>query len=153
MILNALNGKPLPVYGDGLNVRDWLYTGDHCEAIAQVLEKGRVGETYNIGGESERTNLEVISTICSILDELHPSGAPHDRLIHFVQDRPGHDRRYAIDAYEDSAELSWRPRQSFASGISLTVEWYLANSAWIAGVTSGEYRRWIAVNYETRGAR
>lgn len=153
VILNALNGKPLPIYGDGLNIRDWLYVGDHCEAIALVLEKGVVGETYNIGGDSEKTNMDVVSTICSIMDELHPSGAPHDRLITYVKDRPGHDRRYAIDATKIKRELHWSQRETFTTGIRRTIEWYLANPAWIAEVASGDYRRWITANYETRGAK
>jgi dTDP-glucose 4,6-dehydratase len=152
VILNALNGRPLPIYGDGLNVRDWLYVGDHCEAIALVLDKGVPGETYNIGGDSEKANIEVVRTICSIMDELHPEGAPHDRLITFVKDRPGHDRRYAVDTARIRRKLGWRQKQSFASGIRQTVEWYLANAAWVAEVTSGEYRKWISANYETRGA-
>ena len=137
VILNALNGKPLPIYGDGLNVRDWLYVGDHCEAIARVLEQGMAGETYNIGGNSEMANIDVVTTICSIMDEVHPAGAPHNRLITFVKDRPGHDRRYAIDAAKIKRELGWRPRETFATGIRRTVEWYLSNSAWIEQVTSG----------------
>ena len=153
VILNALNGKPLPIYGDGLNVRDWLYVGDHCEAIALVLDQGRVGETYNIGGDSEKANIDVVTTICSIMDEVHAAGAPHNRLITFVKDRPGHDRRYAVDAAKIKRELHWRQRETFTTGIRRTVEWYLANSAWIAEVTSGEYRKWITANYETRGAR
>ncbi|MGC2210640.1 MAG: dTDP-glucose 4,6-dehydratase [Candidatus Korobacteraceae bacterium] len=150
VILNALHGKPLPIYGDGRNVRDWLYVGDHCEAIALVLEKGTIGETYNIGGDSEMANLDVVATICSILDEVHPEGAPHSRLITFVKDRPGHDRRYAIDASKLGRDLGWRPRETFASGIRNTVKWYLSHPAWIQQVTSGEYRNWIAANYETR---
>jgi dTDP-glucose 4,6-dehydratase len=153
VILNALNGKALPIYGDGLNVRDWLYVGDHCEAIACVLERGRIGETYNVGGSSEMTNLDVVTTICSILDELHPEGAPHNRLITFVEDRPGHDRRYAINAAKIKRELGWAPTETFATGIRRTIEWYLSNSAWIEQVTSGQYRNWIAANYEARGAK
>jgi dTDP-glucose 4,6-dehydratase len=152
MILNALNGKPLPVYGDGMNVRDWLYVGDHCDAIALVLARGKVGETYNIGGDSEMKNIDVVKTICALMDELHPEGAPHERLITFVEDRPGHDRRYAIDTSKVKRHLGWHPRESFASGIRRTIEWYLANPEWIRQVTSGEYRNWIAANYETRGA-
>jgi dTDP-glucose 4,6-dehydratase len=152
VILNALNDKPLPIYGDGLNVRDWLYVGDHCEAIALVLEQGVVGETYNIGGDSEKANIDVVTTICSIMDEFHPAGAPHNRLITFVKDRPGHDRRYAIDAAKLSRELAWSPRETFATGIRRTVEWYLSNSAWIEQVTSGDYRNWITANYGSRGA-
>ena len=147
MILNALHGKPLPVYGDGLNVRDWLYVGDHCEAIALVLDKGRCGETYNIGGDSEMNNLDVVTAICNIMDELRPAGAPHSALIRFVKDRPGHDRRYAMNTAKLRSELGWRPRETFATGIRRTVEWYLANSAWVDQVTSGEYRQWIASHY------
>jgi dTDP-glucose 4,6-dehydratase len=153
VILNALNGKPLPIYGDGLNVRDWLYVGDHCEAIALVLAQGNIGETYNVGGDSEMANIDVVTTICSIMDEVHPAGAPHNRLITYVKDRPGHDRRYAVNAAKLSRELGWRPRETFASGIRRTIEWYLANSPWIAEVTSGDYRKWIAANYESRGAK
>ena len=152
MILNALHGKPLPVYGDGLNVRDWLYVGDHCEAIALVLERGRCGETYNIGGDSEKNNLDVVTAICNIVDELRPAGAPHSALIRFVKDRPGHDRRYAMNCAKLNGELGWRPRETFATGIRRTVEWYLANAAWVEQVTSGEYRHWIASHYGT-GAR
>ena len=153
IILNALNAKPLPIYGDGLNVRDWLYVGDHCQAIALVLEKGRVGETYNIGGDSEMQNIDVVTTICSIMDEAHPEGAPHNRLVTFVKDRPGHDRRYAVDVSKLKRELGWSQRETFPTGIRRTVEWYLSNSAWIQEVTSGDYRKWIAANYETRGAK
>ncbi|HEX4426332.1 MAG TPA: dTDP-glucose 4,6-dehydratase [Terriglobales bacterium] len=149
VILNALNGKPLPVYGDGQNVRDWLYVADHCDAIRTVLRKGRVGGTYNIGGKNEKPNLEIVNTICTLLDELRPkdSTMPHNKLITFVQDRPGHDRRYAIDARKIEAELGWKPRETFETGIRKTVEWYLANHAWIEGVTSGTYRQWIAKQY------
>jgi dTDP-glucose 4,6-dehydratase len=153
VILNALNGKPLPIYGDGRNVRDWLYVADHCEAIAMVLDKGATGETYNVGGDSEMANIDVVTTICSIMDEVHPAGAPHSRLITFVKDRPGHDQRYAINATKLNREFGWRPRETFASGIRHTVEWYLSNAGWIQQVTSGEYRNWIAANYETRGAQ
>lgn len=153
VILNALNGKPLPIYGDGLNVRDWLYVGDHCEAIALVLEQGVIGATYNVGGDSEMANIDVVHTICDILDELHPDGAPHRRLITFVHDRPGHDRRYAVDASRLKRELGWRQRESFTTGIRRTIQWYLSNPAWIQQVTSGEYRNWIAANYEARGAK
>jgi len=153
VILNALNAKPLPIYGDGLNVRDWLYVGDHCEAIGLVLEKGIAGETYNIGGDSEKANIDVVTTICSIMDEVHPSGAPHNRLITYVKDRPGHDRRYAVDVSKIKRDLHWRQRETFATGIRRTIEWYLANSAWIAEVTSGDYRKWITANYESRGAK
>jgi len=153
IILNALNAKPLPIYGDGQNVRDWLYVGDHCSAISLVLEKGRIGETYNVGGDSEMANIDVVATICSIMDEVHPAGAPHNRLITFVKDRPGHDRRYAVDASKIKRELGWSQSETFATGIRRTIEWYLANSAWIREVTTGEYRKWITANYETRGTK
>ena len=139
MILNALSGKPLPVYGDGLNVRDWLYVEDHCDAILTVLKRGRVGETYNVGGLNEQTNMEIVSKLCALLDRLHPAGAPHDRLITFVTDRPGHDRRYAIDCSKVQDELGWRPRESFATGLDKTVRWYLEHDDWIQSVASGEY--------------
>ena len=153
VILNALNGKPLPIYGDGQNVRDWLYVGDHCEAIALVLDKGLVGQTYNIGGDSEKANIDVVTTICSIMDEVHPAGAPHSRLITYVKDRPGHDRRYAVDASKIKRELHWSQRETFATGIRRTIQWYLDNSPWVAEVTSGDYRKWITANYEARGAK
>jgi dTDP-glucose 4,6-dehydratase len=150
MILNALQGKPLPVYGDGLNVRDWLYVGDHCAAIRRALHKGRAGETYNIGGNSEKTNLEVINTLCAILDELRQESAPHARLISFVKDRPGHDRRYAINAAKMKSELGWTPSEQFASGLRKTVRWYLAHMDWVTTIQSGEYRNWMAINYAQR---
>jgi dTDP-glucose 4,6-dehydratase len=140
MIQHALSGKPLPIYGDGLNVRDWLYVEDHCEAILAVLGRGRAGETYNIGGLNEQTNLEVIARLCGALDLLHPLGAPHDRLISFVPDRPGHDRRYAIDCSKAQSELGWRPRESFATGLEKTVRWYLEHPDWVQRIASGEYR-------------
>jgi dTDP-glucose 4,6-dehydratase len=148
-ILRAITGQPIPVYGDGKNVRDWLYVEDHCDAISAVLIRGRVGETYNIGGNNEKPNLEIVHTICSTLDELHPSDSvmPHQKLITFVQDRPGHDRRYAIDPRKIEHELSWKPRETFETGIRKTVEWYLANQIWIDGVTSGHYRQWINKQY------
>src|SRR6185437_3163087 len=123
MIHNATSGKPLPVYGDGQNVRDWLYVADHCDAILMVLEKGRTGETYNVGGLNEQKNIDVVKTLCATLDELHPAGAPHEKLITYVKDRPGHDRRYAIDCHKLQSELGWQPRESFATGLSKTVEW------------------------------
>ena len=152
MILNALEGKPLPVYGDGLNVRDWLFVEDHCAAIRCVLENGRVGETYNIGGNSERTNIDVVTTICEILDELQPSPAIGGRrkLITYVKDRPGHDRRYAIDAGKLAQELNWCPTQQFESGIRKTIEWYLAHLDWVNDVRSGAYQQWIDLNYSER---
>ena len=151
IILNAVGGKPLPVYGKGDNVRDWLYVDDHVRALRLVLEKGRVGETYNIGGWNEKTNLEVVHAICTILDELHPQSAPHDRLITFVEDRPGHDQRYAIDAGKIERELGWKPQETFESGLRKTVEWYLANGDWVRGVTSGEYQKWMDQHYLQRG--
>ncbi len=141
MILNALEGKPLPVYGQGLNVRDWLYVEDHCRAIERVLEAGRPGEVYNVGGDNEKRNIEVVRTICRILDRLHPQGRPHERLITFVADRPGHDLRYAIDAGKIQRELGWRPEETFESGIEKTVRWYLENLDWCRRVTDGSYRR------------
>jgi dTDP-glucose 4,6-dehydratase len=150
MIHNAISGKPLPVYGDGQNVRDWLYVADHCDAIFTVLEKGRLGETYNVGGLNEQKNLDVVNVLCTILDELHPADAPHNRLIAHVKDRPGHDRRYAIDCAKLQRELGWAPKESFASGIRKTVQWYLDNAEWVAKVVSGEYREWIKENYDAR---
>ncbi len=150
-ILNALEGKPLPVYGDGQNVRDWLYVEDHCEAIYQVLTKGRVGETYNIGGESERNNLDVVETICGLIDQLSPqSGLTRSSLITFIKDRPGHDLRYAINCHKIKQELGWQPQENFDSGLRKTVEWYLNNSEWVEQVRSGAYQDWIKQNYEHR---
>ncbi|GHT88356.1 dTDP-glucose 4,6-dehydratase [Betaproteobacteria bacterium] len=147
-IVNALAGRALPVYGDGLNVRDWLYVGDHCAAIRTVLERGRPGETYNIGGWNEKTNLDIVHTVCARLDELRPdANGPRSRLISFVADRPGHDRRYAIDARKIGRELGWRPAETFDSGIRRTVEWYLANPGWVANVQSGAYRDWVNKQY------
>ncbi len=152
MILNASQGRSLPVYGDGRNVRDWLYVADHCSGIRAALERGQLGETYNIGGRSEKTNLEVIHTLCDILDELSPKSPvrPHSKLITFVTDRPGHDRRYAINCAKVEAELGWKSAESFESGIRKTVKWYLENKPWVEGVTSGEYRQWVSVNYANR---
>jgi dTDP-glucose 4,6-dehydratase len=150
MILNAREGKPLPVYGDGQNVRDWLYVEDHCEAIATVLARGRVGETYNIGGWNEKRNLDIVETICDLVDEMAGRGAASRRsLITFVKDRPGHDRRYAMDATKIERELGWRPLETFESGIRKTVQWYLKNGAWIREVTSGSYRQWIETHYSS----
>ncbi len=150
MILNAREGKPLPVYGDGQNVRDWLYVEDHCEAIAQVLARGRVGQTYNIGGWNEKRNLEIVETICDLVDEMAGSrGAPRRGLITFVKDRPGHDRRYAMDATKIKQELGWRPLETFESGIRKTVRWYLENEEWVRDVTSGSYRQWIEAHYSS----
>lgn len=151
MILNALGGKALPVYGDGLNVRDWLYVGDHCSAIRRVLEAGKPGATYNIGGWNEKPNIEIVKTICALLDELKPgTDGKHAQLISFVKDRPGHDRRYAIDARKIEKELGWKPTETFATGIRKTVQWYLANPEWVASVTSGAYRNWVDTNYQGR---
>ncbi len=148
VILNALDGKPLPVYGDGANVRDWLFVLDHCRAIERVLDRGRPGQTYNIGGKNEIRNLEVVRTVCGILDELRPRpGGRHADLITFVRDRPGHDRRYAIDPCKIESELDWRPTETFASGIVQTVRWYLDHPGWIAHVRDGSYRDWIATQY------
>jgi dTDP-glucose 4,6-dehydratase len=150
MILNAHNHKPLPVYGDGQNVRDWLYVKDHCEAIAIVLARGRVGETYNIGGWNEKRNLEIVETICDLVDEIAGRrGGSRRELITFVKDRPGHDRRYAMDASKIERELGWRPRETFESGISKTVRWYLKNEDWVRDVTSGGYRQWIETHYSS----
>ena len=150
MIVNAVQGKSLPVYGDGQNVRDWLYVGDHCAAVRLVLHRGQPGETYNIGGNSERSNLEVVNSICAILDELRPNAAPHARLIQFVEDRPGHDRRYAMNAAKIESELGWQPAERFETGLRKTVEWYLGHMDWVENVTSGAYRNWIDVNYANR---
>ena len=149
VILNALNNKPLPIYGDGQQVRDWLYVGDHCSAIRQVLARGKLGETYNIGGWNEKANIEVVDTICSILDELKPraDGIPYASQITYVKDRPGHDRRYAIDASKVERELGWRPVETFETGIRKTVQWYLDNPAWIEDVVSGSYRDWLQKQY------
>ena len=147
MIHNALRGKPLPIYGDGQNVRDWLYVSDHCEAIRTVLDRGRLGATYNIGGNNEMKNLDVVLHICALLDELRPVAAPHERLIQYVADRPGHDRRYAMDIRRIASELGWQPRETFATGIRKTVIWYLENAAWVEQVTSGSYRDWIETHY------
>ncbi|MBU3736268.1 MAG: dTDP-glucose 4,6-dehydratase [Methylobacterium sp.] len=149
MIANALAGKPLPVYGDGRQIRDWLYVKDHCSAIRVILEQGRVGEVYNVGGWNEMPNIEIVQTILRLLDELKPDPAgSYARLITYVADRPGHDRRYAIDARKIERELGWRPVETFETGIRKTVEWYLANQDWVAHVTSGEYRNWLAKNYD-----
>jgi dTDP-glucose 4,6-dehydratase len=152
IILNALNGKPLPIYGDGQNVRDWLYVGDHCTAIREVLKRGRLGETYNIGGWNEKTNLDVVHTVCAILDELKPAAncKPYSSLITYVKDRPGHDRRYAIDARKIERELAWKPAETFETGMRKTVRWYLEHAGWIENVTSGAYREWVGRNYGER---
>jgi dTDP-glucose 4,6-dehydratase len=156
VISNALAGKPLPIYGDGMNVRDWLYVGDHCAAIRTVLEKGRVGEVYNIGGWNEMPNIAIVKTICGLLDQKSPdtaraAGGKHENLITFVKDRPGHDRRYAINAEKISRALGWKPAETFETGIAKTVDWYLQNQDWVARVQSGDYRDWIATQYSDRG--
>jgi dTDP-glucose 4,6-dehydratase len=150
VILNALGGKPLPIYGDGKNVRDWLYVGDHCAAIRAVLQRGKPGKTYNVGGKNEKTNIEVVHGICAILDELAPRPGKYAGLITFVKDRPGHDRRYAIDPARIECEIGWRPAETFETGIRKTVQWYLDNGDWTRGVTSGDYKHWLEKNYEQR---
>ncbi len=149
VILNALAGKPLPIYGDGQQIRDWLYVKDHCSAIRTVLAQGRLGETYNVGGWNEKANLDVVRSICSILDELRPKtdGTGYATQITYVQDRPGHDRRYAIDARKLERELGWKPAETFESGIRKTVQWYLDNQDWVNNVTSGQYRQWLEQHY------
>jgi len=150
MILNARDGKPLPVYGDGKNVRDWLYVEDHCEAITTVLRRGRPGESYNIGGWNEKPNIEIVQTICDLVDEMTPRGTASRReLITFVKDRPGHDRRYAMDARKIERELGWKPKATFESGIRNTVRWYLENEQWVRDVTSGSYLHWVATQYSS----
>jgi dTDP-glucose 4,6-dehydratase len=149
VILNAINGKPLPIYGDGQHVRDWLFVSDHCNAIREVLAKGKPGETYNIGGWNEKTNIDVVKTICQILDGLRPRAdcKSYAEQITFVKDRPGHDRRYAIDASKIARELGWKPKETFVSGIQKTVQWYLDNPVWVEGVVSGSYRDWLQKQY------
>ncbi len=151
MIVNAIAGKPLPVYGDGKNVRDWLYVGDHCAAIRTVLARGAPGATYNVGGNAEKTNIEVVRTICRVLAEQRP-GRDYSTQINFVRDRPGHDRRYAIDASKIRGELGWAPRETFETGLSRTVRWYLDHAAWLQAVSSGEYQKWISLNYTSEPA-
>lgn len=155
MILNALEGKPLPVYGDGQNVRDWLFVEDHCDAIVSVLKSGKLGETYNIGGASERKNLDVVATVCDVIDQLRPEPSLGSRrsLITFVKDRPGHDRRYAVDANKIRRELGWQPRERFETGIRRTIEWYLSNLDWVENIRSGAYHQWIEQNYSERLAK
>jgi len=153
MIINALAGKPLPVYGDGQQIRDWLYVKDHCSAIRLVLEAGRVGEVYNIGGCNEKPNIEIVHTVCALLDELRPriDGKSYREQIAYVTDRPGHDRRYAIDASKIEHELGWKPAETFDTGIRKTVQWYLDNQGWVSNVQSGAYRTWVEKNYQGRG--
>ncbi len=152
MLLNALRKKPLPIYGDGLNVRDWLYVADHCAALRAVLERGRPGETYNIGGGAEMTNIRLVEDLCGLLDELAPGthNEAHRSLISYVKDRPGHDRRYAIDSSKIQRELGWKPSESFGSGLRKTVVWYRQNQNWISDIESGDYRHWIEANYGNR---
>jgi dTDP-glucose 4,6-dehydratase len=154
MIVNALAGKPLPVYGDGMQVRDWLYVKDHCSAIRRVLEAGRLGEVYNVGGWNEKPNIEIVQTICALLDQMRPraDGKSYAEQISYVTDRPGHDRRYAIDARKLEAELGWKPAETFETGIRKTVEWYLANPEWVQHVQSGAYRDWVSKHYAERQA-
>ncbi|RZI76059.1 MAG: dTDP-glucose 4,6-dehydratase [Variovorax sp.] len=154
MIVNALAGKPLPVYGDGMQVRDWLYVKDHCSAIRRVLEAGRLGETYNVGGWNEKPNIEIVNTVCALLDELQPraDGKSYRDQITYVTDRPGHDRRYAIDARKLERELDWKPAETFDTGIRKTVEWYLANGEWVRNVQSGAYREWVEKQYDKAAA-
>jgi len=155
IIQNAVSGKNLPVYGDGLNVRDWLYVADHCAAIREVLARGRMGETYNIGGRAECSNIDVVRTLCTLLDELHPSSpvTPHARLITFVRDRPGHDRRYAMDCTKLENELGWRPSETFESGVRKTVSWYLEHADWVQNIVSGEYEKWVRLQYPEPAAK
>jgi len=152
MIANALDARPLPVYGDGLQVRDWLYVGDHCAAVRRVLEAGAPGETYNIGGDAERRNIDVVHAICDALERLAPRAGGYRTLITHVADRPGHDRRYAMDATKIRTRLGWAPRETFQTGLAQTIRWYLDNAAWVEQVRSGEYRRWIETNYAARGS-
>ena len=154
MIVNALAGKPLPVYGDGMQIRDWLYVKDHCSAIRRVLEAGQLGETYNVGGWNEKPNIEIVHTVCALLDELRPKadGSSYKAQITHVQDRPGHDRRYAIDARKIERELGWKPAETFETGIRKSVQWYLDNPEWVANVQSGAYREWVSKQYEGAAA-
>jgi dTDP-glucose 4,6-dehydratase len=154
IILNALDGKSLPVYGDGRNIRDWLYVRDHCEAIWTIMRSGKKGETYNVGGDSEMENLTIVEMICDIIDEIIPASAGHSRrkLVTFVKDRPGHDRRYAIDFNKLHETLNWAPQESFTTGLRKTIVWYLENTTWIDRVRSGEYRAWISEHYKQEGS-
>jgi dTDP-glucose 4,6-dehydratase len=151
IIHNALAGKPLPIYGDGQQIRDWLYVKDHCSAIRRVLQDGKVGETYNIGGWNEKPNLDVVHTLCAMLDDLSPrsDGKPYADQITYVADRPGHDRRYAIDATKINRELGWKPAETFETGIRKTVQWYLDHQDWVKNITSGDYQKWIQTQYTT----
>jgi dTDP-glucose 4,6-dehydratase len=151
VILNAIRGKPLPLYGDGRNVRDWVFVEDHCAAIQMVLRNGAPGETYNVGGNCEKTNIDVVTSICEILDELHPHSPvlPHSRLIAYVKDRPGHDKRYAIDTTKICSHLGWQPKELFDTGLRKTVMWYLENTQWVEQVISGGYKEWVTLHYES----
>jgi dTDP-glucose 4,6-dehydratase len=155
MIVNALSGKPLPVYGDGQQIRDWLFVKDHCSAIRRVLEAGRLGETYNIGGWNEMANIDIVRTVCALLDAQRPrpDGKPYIEQMTFVTDRPGHDRRYAIDAGKIERELGWKPAETFATGIAKTVAWYLSNEDWVANVLSGAYREWVQTQYGSAASK
>jgi dTDP-glucose 4,6-dehydratase len=152
MIVNALAGKPLPVYGDGQQVRDWLFVKDHCSAIRRVLEAGRLGEVYNVGGWNEKPNIEIVQRVCALLDEMSPrkDGKHYLEQVTYVTDRPGHDRRYAIDAGKIERELGWKPAETFETGIRKTVAWYLEHRAWVENVLSGSYRDWLEKNYSGR---
>ncbi|HPM03008.1 MAG TPA: dTDP-glucose 4,6-dehydratase, partial [Candidatus Cloacimonadota bacterium] len=150
MIMNMMKQKELPVYGDGRNIRDWLFVEDHCSGIHAIVEKGRIGETYNIGGENEWENIRLVHEMCKIMDERFPENAPHDQLITYVKDRPGHDRRYAINCDKIKNELGWTQSLDFSEGLRKTVDWYLSHQEWIENITSGEYLKWIEKNYETR---
>ncbi len=152
MIGNGRSDRPLPVYGDGLQVRDWLYVQDHCDALRLVLERGRAGETYNIGGDCERANLDIVHALCRLLDNAYPQGAPHARLVTHVADRLGHDRRYAIDASKMHRELGWQPRTTFDEGLAYTLRWYAEHADWVAAVSAGAHERWIETNYDNRGS-
>lgn len=154
MILNAISGKPLPLYGDGRNVRDWIFVGDHCAAIQTVLKNGLPGETYNVGGNCEKTNIDVVTTICRILDEFHPHPPvlPHSRLITYIKDRPGHDRRYAIDTTKINHHLGWQPKELFETGLRKTVKWYLENTRWVDQVVGASYKEWVSLHYEKGAA-
>jgi dTDP-glucose 4,6-dehydratase len=154
-IVNALRGRSLPIYGDGQQVRDWLYVEDHCSAISTILASGCIGECYNIGGNNQHTNIKVVQTVCTLLDELasNTENCPHSRLITYVKDRPGHDRRYAIDAHKIKRDLDWFPRQTFEAGLRKTVQWYLQNPNWIEDVMTGAYKHWLHENYGERNKR
>jgi dTDP-glucose 4,6-dehydratase len=152
MILNALTGKSLPIYGDGQQIRDWLFVEDHCHAIWTIINKGKVGESYNIGGDNQPTNLEIVKTICQIMDEFEQTNAPHARLIKYVKDRPGHDRRYAMNTKKIQSELGWKPTNKLLEGLHKTVKWYLENISWLnAIIEEKDYRNWVKINYQTRG--